>query len=97
MAAALLNSSKLTDVEGKTITLNFSSELLYERINNEKTLRTITKELTDYFGQPVEIIATVGQNAVGSGKGYEPGGIVERAEKELGARVRKVEKKKNEE
>jgi len=97
MSAALLNSCKLTAVEGNTITLNFSSTLLYERINNEKTLRTIKKALSDYFGQPVEVLSTVGQGTAQAGKDYEPGGLVERAEKELGAKVRKVETRKDKE
>jgi len=97
MAAALLNSCKLSTVENNTITINFNSSLLYERINNEKTLRAIKKELTQHFSQPVEFIVTVGENAAQSAKGYEPGGVVERAEKELGAKVKKVDKKKNEE
>ncbi|MGB4594759.1 MAG: DNA polymerase III subunit gamma/tau [Anaerolineaceae bacterium] len=97
MAAALLNSCKLSAVEGNTITLNFSSPLLYEKINNDKTLRTIKKTLIDFFGQPVEILATVGQGVAQSATGYEPGGLVERAEKELGAKVRKVETKKDKE
>ena len=97
MAAALLNSCKLSAVNGNILTLSFGSMLLYERINNEKTLRTIKKELADYFGQPVEILATVGENSAQSAKGYEPGGIVERAEKELGAKVKKVEKQKDKE
>lgn len=94
VAAALLNSSKLLEVSGNALTLNFSSELLYEKMNNEKTLRTVKKELSAYFGQPIEVISTVGQNAGRSPQGYEPGGLVDLAQKELGGRVRKVDEKK---
>ena len=94
VAAALLNSCKLLEVNNGALTINFSSELLYEKMNNEKTLRTVKKELSAYFGQPIEVISTAGQNAGRSPQGYEPGGLVDLAQKELGGRVRKVEKKK---
>lgn len=97
MAAALLNSCKLTAVKANTITLNFGSNLLYEKIINEKTMRAVKKAMSDYFGHPVEILATVGGSSVASADGYAPGGVIDRAAKELGAKIKKVEKNQDKE
>ncbi|NLE83995.1 MAG: DNA polymerase III subunit gamma/tau [Chloroflexi bacterium] len=64
MAAALLNSGKLVQASGDTIVFNFTSELLRERIMEEKTNKLVNFMLNKVYGRDINMICTVGDQKV---------------------------------
>lgn len=98
MVGALVNSSELSNIDGNVITISFKSELLRDKMNDEKNLRILKRVLQRMFKQEILVALTVGQGAGGLGKvaGIVPGGLVEKAQQELGAKVTKIEKRKKE-
>jgi len=98
MVGALVNSSELANIDGNVITISFKSELLRDKMNDEKNLRILKRVLQRMFKQEILVALTVGQGAGGLGNvaGVVPGGLVEKAQQELGAKVTKIEKRKKE-
>ena len=65
VTSALLNSSRLIDVDGSTIVINFSSDLLRDKMADEQNSRMVCSVMSKYFGQDVRLICTTGDyNAV---------------------------------
>ena len=98
MVGALVNSSELSNIDGNVLTISFKSELLRDKMNDEKNLRILKRVLQRMFKQDILVASTVGQGAGGLGRvpGIVPGGLVEKAQQELGAKVTKIEKRKKE-
>lgn len=98
MVGALVNSSELSSIDGNVITISFKSELLRDKMNDEKNLRILKRVLQRMFKQDILVALTVGQGAGGLGSvpGILPGGLVEKAQQELGAKVTRIEKRKKE-
>lgn len=64
ITAAVVNSGKLIKASGDTIVLNFDSEILRERIREEKSSRLVNFMLSKVFGQDINLICTVGDQKV---------------------------------
>lgn len=98
VSGALLNSSRLADAQNDAIVLNFSSDLLRDRMMDEKTQRPVRKVLNKLFGREVQIACTVGQSFAPTEEAGEiaPNGMADMAVRELNGHVRKTEKKKKE-
>jgi DNA polymerase III gamma/tau subunit len=98
MVGALVNSSELSNIDGNVITISFKSELLRDKMNDEKNLRILKRVLQRMFKQEILVASTVGQGmgGLGSVPGIVPGGLVEKAQQELGAKVTRIEKRKKE-
>ena len=98
MVGALVNSSELANIDGNVLTISFKSELLRDKMNDEKNLKILKRVLQRMFKQEILVASTVGQGAGGLGSvpGIVPGGLVEKAQQELGAKVTKIEKRKKE-
>ncbi len=98
MTNTLLNSGKLIEADENRLVLNFSSELLRERMIDEKNIKVLRKVLQQVIGKALNVHCTVGmQSLPEDGTSIaEPGGLVDRAQRELGAKVRKLEKKNEE-
>jgi DNA polymerase-3 subunit gamma/tau len=98
MVGALVNSSELSNIDGNIITISFKSELLRDKMNDEKNLRILKRVLQRMFKQEILVASTVGQGVGGLGSvpGIVPGGLVEKAQQELGAKVTRIEKRKKE-
>ena len=91
VTSALLNSSRLIDVDGNTVIINFSSDLLRDKMDEEQNKRMVCSEMSKYFGQDVRLICTTGKQDVvlhTSGNG----GIqqVEETLKKLGGKLREI-------
>lgn len=67
MTAAVINSGKLAKASGDTIVLNFESELLRERVLEEKAQKLINYMLNKVYGQDINLICTVGDQKVNLG------------------------------
>lgn len=63
VTSALLNSSRLVEVENNTVVINFSSELLRGKMAEEQNTRMVTTAMSKYFGQEVRLICTTGEHA----------------------------------
>ncbi|MFZ3069906.1 MAG: DNA polymerase III subunit gamma/tau [Anaerolineaceae bacterium] len=98
VTGALLNSSRLIHAENNTITINFSSDLLRDKMMEEKSLRLVRKVLVKFYAREILIACTVGSQATDeSGEvGFTPDGLVDMTVRQLGGKVRKVELRKNE-
>ncbi len=98
MVGALVNSSELANIDGNVLTISFKSELLRDKMNDEKNLRILKRVLQRMFKHEILVALTVGQGAGGLGSvpGIVPGGLVEKAQQELGAKVTRIEKRKKE-
>ncbi|MEA4811235.1 MAG: DNA polymerase III subunit gamma/tau [Anaerolineaceae bacterium] len=98
MVGALINSSELVKLEGNVMTISFKSELLRDKMNDEKNLKLLKKVLNSFFKQDILVASTVGQtaNTLANMPEIVPGGLVEKAREKLGAVVTKVEKIKKE-
>jgi DNA polymerase-3 subunit gamma/tau len=64
ITAAVVNSGKLVQASGDTIVLNFTSELLRERILEEKANRLVNFMLAKIYGRDINLICTVGDQKV---------------------------------
>jgi len=62
MAVALLNSAKAYVTDNRTILLNFKSELLCERMNNESNYRHTRIAFAQFFGAQIRLQCTWGQD-----------------------------------
>ncbi|HOE35371.1 MAG: DNA polymerase III subunit gamma/tau [Chloroflexi bacterium] len=90
VASALLNSSRIIRVENGTITLGFKSDLLRDKMNEEKTLRAVRGVLAKYYRKEVMIACTAGtQVSEEEHPDIIPNGLVDVAVRELGGRVSK--------
>lgn len=92
---ALLNSSSLKEAQANNLTLNFKSDLLCEKMNEEKNLRSFRKVLSSIFGREIQVVCTSDQSSQNK-PDFIPGGLVELTEKELGGKVRRLDNKKKE-
>ena len=90
VASALLNSSRIIRVENCTITLGFKSDLLRDKMNEEKPLRAVRGVLAKYYRKDVMIACTAGTQ-VSDEEPPEiiPNGLVDMTVRELGGRVSK--------
>jgi hypothetical protein len=90
VASALLNSSRIIRVENNTITLGFKSELLRDKMTEEKPLRAARGVLARFYGKDVLIACTVGTQAEDEEHpDVVPNGMVDLTLRELGGKVRK--------
>ena len=64
LTGAVVNSGKLVQASGDTIVLNFSSELLRERIMEEKANKLVNFMLEKIYGRDINLICTVGDQKV---------------------------------
>jgi len=64
ITAAVVNSGKLVQASGDTIVLNFTSELLRERILEEKSNKLVHFMLAKVYGRDINLICTVGDQKV---------------------------------
>ncbi|HHX09355.1 MAG TPA: DNA polymerase III subunit gamma/tau [Chloroflexi bacterium] len=64
ITAAVVNSGKLIKASGDTIVLNFDSEILRERIMEEKASKLVNFMLSKVFGQDIRLICTVGDQKI---------------------------------
>ena len=64
LTGAVVNSGKLVQANGDTIVLNFSSELLRERIMEEKANKLVNFMLAKVYGRDINLICTVGDQKV---------------------------------
>ncbi len=85
-----MNSSRIIRVENGTITLGFKSDLLRDKMNEEKTLRAVRGVLAKYYRKEVMIACTAGtQVSEEEHPDIIPNGLVDVAVRELGGRVSK--------
>ncbi|MFZ3151373.1 MAG: DNA polymerase III subunit gamma/tau [Anaerolineaceae bacterium] len=98
VTGALLNSCKLIRAEDNTITLNFSSDLLRDKMMEERPLRLVRKVLAKFYSREIMLKCTVGINLVESNENvdFAPNGLVDMTLRELGGKVRKAETRKKE-
>ncbi|MEL7645029.1 MAG: DNA polymerase III subunit gamma/tau [Anaerolineaceae bacterium] len=90
VASALLNSSRIIRVENNTITLGFKSELLRDKMNEEKPLRAVRSTLARFYRKEVMLICTAGlQGGDEEHPDIVPNGLVDMTVRELGGKVRK--------
>ncbi|NMC16743.1 MAG: DNA polymerase III subunit gamma/tau [Chloroflexi bacterium] len=89
VASALLNSSRIIRVENNTITLGFKSDLLRDKMNEEKPLKVVRGVLAKFYPEEVLIVCTAGIQAVEEHPDIVPNGLVDMTLRELGGRVRK--------
>lgn len=66
VTSALLNSSRLIDVDGSTVVINFSSDLLRDKMADEQNSRMVCSVMSKYFGQDVRLICTTGEHSPAS-------------------------------
>ncbi|MDD2522814.1 MAG: DNA polymerase III subunit gamma/tau [Anaerolineaceae bacterium] len=64
ITAAVVNSGKLVQASGDTIVLNFTSELLRERMMEDKSSKLINFMLAKVYGREINLICTVGDQKV---------------------------------
>lgn len=64
ITAAVVNSGKVVQALGDTIVLNFQSELLRERISEEKVNKLVLRALKHVYGREITLICTVGDQRV---------------------------------
>lgn len=64
ITAAVVNSGRLVQASGDTIVINFTSELLRERMLEEKANRLINFMIAKVFGRDINLICTVGDQKV---------------------------------
>ena len=64
ITAAVVNSGRLVQASGDTIVLNFNSELLRERILEEKANKLVSFMLAKIYGREINLICTVGDQKV---------------------------------
>jgi DNA polymerase-3 subunit gamma/tau len=84
LAGALFNSARLVSVNGDTVTLNTASQLLRDRLLEEKNLKLLQKVFNDTFGREIQIVCTFGQTIdQSSAENVEPGSLADRAIREL--------------
>lgn len=98
VTGALLNSCKLIRAEDDTITLNFSSDLLRDKMMEERPLRLVRKVLAKFYSREILLKCTVGISLVESNENvdFAPNGLVDMTLRELGGKVRKAETRKKE-
>ena len=64
ITAAVVNSGRIVQASGGTIVLNFSSELLRDRIQEEKASKLVNFMLNKIYGQDINLICTVGNQKI---------------------------------
>ena len=98
MTNTLLNSSKLIEADEVQIVLNFSSDLLRDKMMDEKNIKILRSVLQKVLGKALEVNCTAGRSSLAeAGESIAPpGGLVDQASKVLNAKVRKLEKKNEE-
>ncbi len=91
VTSALLNSSRLVDVDGSTVVINFSSDLLRDKMADEQNSRMVCSVMTKYFGQEVRLICTTGEHDA-LPRSNANGGMqqVEETIKKLGGKLREI-------
>lgn len=90
VASALLNSSRIIRVENNAITLGFKSDLLRDKMNDEKPLRVVRGVLAKWYRKEVMLVCTAGtQTDEEEHPDIIPNGLVDMTLRELGGRVRK--------
>ena len=91
VTSALMNSSRLVDVDGKTVVINFSSDLLRDKMADEQNSRMVCSVMSKYFGQDVRLICTTGERDAVP-KSSNSGGMqqVEETIKKLGGKLREI-------
>ena len=91
VTSALLNSSRLVDVDGSTVVINFSSDLLRDKMADEQNTRMVCSVMSKYFGQDVRLICTTGEhNALPKSSANNGMQQVEEAIKKLGGKLREI-------
>jgi len=72
--------------------LSFSSDLLREKMMEEKMLRPVRKVLAKYYREDIQINCMVGSKAASESEAVDilPNGLVDLTLRELGGRVRKT-------
>ena len=91
VTSALLNSSRLVDVDGSTVVINFSSDLLRDKMADEQNTRMVCSVMSKYFGQDVRLICTTGEhNALPKSSANSGMQQVEEAIKKLGGKLREI-------
>lgn len=91
VTSALLNSSRLINVDGNTVVINFSSDLLRDKMADEQNTRMVCSVMSKYFGQDVRLICTTGERDVqpiSSANGSMQ--QVEETIKKLGGKIREI-------
>jgi DNA polymerase-3 subunit gamma/tau len=91
VTSALLNSSRLIDVDGNTVVINFSSDLLRVKMADEQNSRMVSTVMSKYFGQDVRLICTTGERDA-LPRSSSNGGMqqVEETIKKLGGKLREI-------
>ncbi|HPR34333.1 MAG TPA: DNA polymerase III subunit gamma/tau [Anaerolineaceae bacterium] len=91
VTSALMNSSRLVDVDGSTVVINFSSDLLRDKMADEQNSRMVCSVMSKYFGQDVRLICTTGERDALPKSGAN-GGMqqVEETIKKLGGQLREI-------
>jgi len=91
VTSALLNSSRLVDVDGSTIVINFSSDLLRDKMADEQNSRMVCSVMSKYFGQDVRLLCTTGEHEAVP-RSSTNGGMqqVEETIKKLGGDLREI-------
>jgi DNA polymerase-3 subunit gamma/tau len=91
VTSALLNSSRLIDVDGNTVVINFSSDLLRDKMADEQNTRMVCSVMSKHFGQDVRLICTTGERDA-LPRSSANGGMqqVEETLKKLGGQLREM-------
>lgn len=91
VTSALMNSSKLIDVDGNTVVINFSSDLLRDKMADEQNTRMVSSVMSKHFGQDVRLICTTGEHDAFVRKSASNGTQqVEETIKKLGGVIREI-------
>ena len=91
VTSALMNSSRLVDVDGSTVVINFSSDLLRDKMADEQNTRMVCSVMSKYFGQDVRLICTTGEREAPSRSNANDGmQQVEETLKKLGGKLREI-------
>ena len=88
---ALLNSSRPVNVDGNTVVINFSSELLREKMAEEQNTRMVCSVMSKLFKRDIRLICTTGERetaTVSTSGGNEH--LVEDTIKKLGGQLREI-------
>ena len=91
VTGALLNSSKLLNVENNTLLISFQSEMLRSKMAQESNIRMVTSVMSNYFGRQINLICTIGDQGAWINRDQK-GGIqqVEEFVKQLGGEIREI-------
>ncbi len=90
VTSALLNSSRLVDVDGSTVVINFSSDLLRDKMADEQNTRMVCSVMSKYFGQDLRLICTTGERDALPRSNASGMQQVEETIKKLGGKLREI-------